>query len=96
MRDARIVYGARCMWWGSIDESATAGSGLPVTPCCGSPMFEVESEAEWWAQVDAHEERTGTRGYRQFIEWLRGRCYPTPDAALQAFYEAGHTMDSPR
>lgn len=87
LADPRIVCGARCSWWDSIDKAGRAPSGLPVTPCCGSPMFEVESEDEWWRVVDAHQTQTGDDSYRQFVEWIRGRCFPDLATARQAFDE---------
>lgn len=88
--DGRIAYGANCRWWGSIGEVGTSsrGSGLPCCPRCGGMLFEMESEGEWWSGVDAYE-AGGHPGYRAFIEWLRGRCYPTFDAA-KAAYDATH------
>lgn len=83
---------------GSIDEVALKGGGrfggLPVSPCCGSPLFEVASEAEWWRQVDEYEATSGQRGYRQFIEWLRGKCFRTREDAMKAFYDEGHPTPS--
>jgi hypothetical protein len=71
----RIVYGARCTWWGSISEVGSTGTGLPVCPHCGGVLFEVPDEAGWWQGVDAYEAE-GRAGYRRLIEWARGRCYP--------------------
>lgn len=91
--DLRIVYGARCSWWDSIDKVATTTGlpgGLPVCPHCGSPLFEVGSETEWWAGVDQHESEREP-GYRAFIEWLRGKCFPTLEAARAAYREEGRT-----
>lgn len=96
MADTRVVYGMRCTWWGSINEVALKGEnegrfgGLPVSPCCGSPLFEMANEVEWWTAVDTHEAKTGQRGYRQFIEWLRGKCFTTQEEAMKAFYAEGH------
>lgn len=94
-QDYRIVTGANCSWWGSISEVGTAGSGLPVCPQCGSPLFEVESEAVWWAQVDRFIEANPDRemvegitvadGYRDFIEWGRGKCFPGREGAGVTF-----------
>jgi hypothetical protein len=84
---ARIVYGARCQWWDSIDKVATKPSGLPCCPRCGGVLFEVGSEERWWADVEAHEAK-GSPGYRGFIEWLRGRCFPSYQAALDAYNAA--------
>lgn len=74
-RDPRIVYGARCTWWDSIDKVGRTGSGLPGCPHCGSPLFETPDEATWWAGVGAYE-RDGHPGYRELVEWGRGRCLP--------------------
>lgn len=76
----RVTYGARCSWWGLITEAATRASGLPCCPHCHGVLFEVADEATWWAGVDAHE-ANGLAGYRAFIEWLRGRCFPSVAAA---------------
>lgn len=97
MRDDRIVYGARCVWWDSISEvgekPASAGSpfpaspgerGLPCCPHCGGVLFEVPSETEWWVGVDQHE-AAGNPGYRAFVEWLRSRCFPNVATARAAF-----------
>ena len=81
----RIVYGARCAWWGSIHDVAAKPSGLPCCPHCGGVLMEVGSEAEWWAGVD-RSEQDGNPGYRAFIEWLRGQCFPTLEQARE-FYD---------
>lgn len=88
MADTRIVYGARCTWWDSIDQAATTPAGLPCCPHCSSPLFETDSEATWWSGVDAYE-RDGHPGYRDVITWARGRCFP-PDGrtAIDALTEA--------
>lgn len=95
-RDARIVYGAQCVWWDSIHH-AGRGAAIPVCPECGSPLFEVESESAWWASVALFEsgEADGIKkkGYRDFLEWLRGKCFPGPTAALLAWgEETGRTI----
>ena len=72
--DTRIVYGANCVWWGRIQEVSRTKSGLPCCPHCGSVLFEVPSEREWWANVDAHESK-GNLGYRSFVEWLHNHHY---------------------
>lgn len=71
----RVVFGARCTWWGSITETASTGTGLPCCPHCGGVLFETDDEATWWAGVDAFEAE-GRPGYRRLIEWARGRCMP--------------------
>lgn len=84
MADERIVYGARCAWWDSIDQIATTTSGLPLCPHCGSPLFEVANEREWWVGVDRYE-AAGNPGYREFVMWLRGKCFRSVDLARVAF-----------
>jgi hypothetical protein len=87
MADPRIVYGAGCSWWDSIDKVAKTASGLPCCPHCGGVLFEVANEARWWRDVQMFESEHEP-GYRKFIEWLRGRCFPGPaflDKARNAY-----------
>lgn len=93
----RVVYGARCSWWDSIDKVGTkdgVAGGLPVCPHCGSPLFEVESEAVWLGPALARYEAAGRPGYRAMIEWGRGKCFRAerpgehPMEALRRAYEA--------
>lgn len=84
--DTRVVYGARCVWWNNIAAVSTTPRGLPCCPHCGGVLFEVPDEQTWWAGVDAHES-THEPGYRKFVEWLRGRCYPSIDEARAAYAE---------
>ena len=58
--------------------------GLPCCPHCGSMLFEVESEQVWFDGVDKYE-ANGHPGYRKFIEWMRGKCFPSLEEA-QAHY----------
>ncbi|MCC8949310.1 hypothetical protein H8A97_30465 [Bradyrhizobium sp. Arg62] len=90
IEDTRIVYGFRCVWWDGIEKVGSKGQGplggLPCCPHCGSPLFEMPSPKEWWDGVERHQ-ANGHPGYRDFIEWLKGRCFPTVQAA-KAAYEA--------
>lgn len=72
--DERIAYGAACTWWGPIREVGASPSGLPGCPECGGVLFEVRTEAKWWAGVDRWARETADPEYREFIRWLRGRC----------------------
>jgi len=97
MEDTRIVCGARCCWWDSIDKvgstPATGGATLPACPHCGGVLYEYPNEAEWWASVDRYEQCSGTVGYRGLMEWLRGRCVRDLAAALKAYETAtGRTV----
>lgn len=90
MSDQRIVYGARCSWWDSIDKigktaPGPSGHALPCCPHCSGVLFEVQSEAEWWAGVDKYEREKPEPGYRQFVEWMRGKCFPGYVAARAAY-----------
>lgn len=84
MSDPRIVCGARCTWWDSIDKIAKTppkGPGhvqLPCCPHCGGELFEYENEAAWWAAVDSYAaEPTAPSYYRKMVEFGRGKCFRT-------------------
>ena len=75
MKDKRIVYGAGCTWWDSIDKVATLDNGLPCCPYCSSVLFEMSNIEEWDKNVLSYEQ-DGNPGYRKMIEWMRGKCFP--------------------
>lgn len=83
MADTRIVYGARCGWWDSIDKVGVDG-GLPCCPHCKGLLFEMDSPKTWWAGVDRYE-AAGHQGYHAFVEWIRGKCMDWSEA--QEIYE---------
>lgn len=62
--------------------------GLPCCPKCGGMLFEVGSEEQWMASVDKYE-REGHPGYRDFILWQRGKCFPNMAAAVSAYRAQG-------
>jgi hypothetical protein len=89
--DLRIVYGARCTWWDGIEKVGHRGEPgplgrLPCCPHCKGVLFEMPTPKEWWASVEKYQ-NAGHPGYRAFIEWLKGKCFPNFDAA-KAAYEA--------
>lgn len=90
--DTRITYGAQCVWWGGIEDIGKTkprepgGISLPCCPKCGGMLFELPSPKEWWDGVEKYE-ANGHPGYRAFIEWRKGKCFPTQEAA-KAAYEA--------
>lgn len=102
-KDTRIVYGANCVWWDSIDkvgstsnhprypEDFQRGRGLPCCPHCGSVLFEVPSEEEWYREVELFEkcDKNGNPhpGYKKFIEWQRGKCFPSMASAAAKYKE---------
>lgn len=91
MKDTRIVYGARCTWWDSIDKIGKLPGGLPCCPHCNSPLFEMESETEWFDSVDRYAQTHP--GYREKIEWGRGKCF-VGLGGLDRAYEARETTAS--
>lgn len=68
--DERLCYGVGCTWFGPIQEVKITETGLPCCPYCGSMLYEMANEAEWWESVDQHE-RAGHPGYRGMWEWQR-------------------------
>ena len=90
MSDERIVFGAQCTWWDSIDKVATTRTGLPCCPHCGGVLFEVDNIETWNAQVKHYQTVEdlrcgGAMGYGRFITWLRGKCYPNVGEARAEF-----------
>lgn len=95
-KDPRIVVGARCTWWDSIDKIGRLHTGrvsngreitLPCCPHCKSVLYEYPNESVWFLGVDAFD-RTNP-GYRKMIEWGRGNCFPSFQDAQKAYNEAG-------
>lgn len=82
--DTRMVYGARCAWWGTIHDVASNG-GIPCCPTCGSPLFEMDSPETWWAGVDRFD--ATHPGYRKMMEWSTGRHFKSA-ADMAAAYAA--------
>lgn len=81
--DQRIVYGAHCTWWDSIQRVGRRGN-LPCCPHCGSPLFEMPSEAQFIDGARAYE-ASGHPAYVSKLTWARGKCFPG-FAALEAEY----------
>lgn len=82
--DTRLVYGVNCSWWGLIAETSRTSGGIPCCPHCCSVLFEVATETEWWANVDAHE-AAGHPGYRAMIEWSRGKHFASHFSMERAY-----------
>jgi hypothetical protein len=87
--DNRVVYGISCVWWDGIEKVGKTplrgGVSLPCCPQCGGVLMQVDGPKQWWDAVEKHE-ASGHPGYRAFIEWLKGKCFPTMQAA-QEIYE---------
>lgn len=88
----KVVYGARCVWWDTIDKTGRTppreGISIPCCPHCGGVLYEAGSEDEWWVAVDRHEAKKPEPGYRKLLEWMRGKCFTNYPAAQKAYAEA--------
>lgn len=85
VKDTRIVYGARCVWWDSIDKAvALPDGGLPSCPHCHSVLFETD-ETQWTDGMKKYESE-GHPGYVGMMTWSRGKCFPSM-AALEAAWK---------
>lgn len=85
MNDPRIVYGALCTWWESIQHAARSSDAVPVCPQCRRPLFEMDSMEDWQSAVDAWAERCEDPDYPKYIAWLRGKCYPNHETAKEVY-----------
>lgn len=86
-----IVYGAaNCTWYDNIERVGqlriTGDHLLPCCPMCQSPLLQV-SEEEWNKQVQDHADRTADPEYKDFVEWMRGRCF-TKYVVARSVYRA--------
>jgi hypothetical protein len=91
--DERIAYGVGCTRWDSVGKVAVSKkSGLPVCPHCGGLLMEAKNEKEWFDCADVYE-KGGHRGYRKFMEWMRGKCFKSmEDASLIYESETGELV----
>lgn len=83
--DPRMVYGALCTWWDTIDKAHCSHDRLPVCPFCGRPLFEMRNEEVWQESVDHWAETTDDADYPKYIAWLRGKCYPNHATARKDY-----------
>lgn len=96
MSDRRIVYGANCCWWDSVDKISTlkgySGSTLPCCPFCKSVLYEVPNIEEWEAGAKKYE-KNGHPGYLKLLLWMRGKHFKTMEEAKTAL--ANEQKDRP-
>lgn len=78
-----VVYGARCVWWDTIDKAATLPGGLPCCPHCKSVLFEMDL-GTWWKGIDHH--AASNPGYREMMMWSQSKCFRDMKA-LEAAYQ---------
>lgn len=95
MTDTRIAYGARCTWWDSIQKVGVKVIGrdvndlhdLPCCPHCHGMLFEVATEDIWFtaAHAAAAQPDNDIPDYVLYLQWLRGKCFPTHKAAYEVY-----------
>lgn len=83
--DKRFCYGARCTWFGPIQQVGKLPEGLPCCPLCKGVLFEYPTEKSWWVDVDSF--TTSHPGYRAMLEWQRdqNKCFPWPQVLALAY-----------
>lgn len=86
MTDRRIVYGARCQWWSTIDQAGQTASGLPGCPK-GHVLLEVENLETWLKHVDEIHPL-----YREFLIWMQNQHFDNIEQAM-LFYCARESFD---
>lgn len=86
--DRRVVCGVNCTWWGIIQEVApipnmrgSRGKPLPGCPHCHGVLFQFNDMDEWMRKAREFESKDHP-GYVEFIQWLRGHCFPSMTIAL--------------
>ena len=88
--DARIVYGAVCTWWDSIEKAAQLRNGMPCCPYCSGPLFECPSEEDWNELIAKHNQVQP--GYTAYIAWARGRCFKDWMVARHEYVKGRDTL----
>lgn len=93
-KDPRIVFGANCVWWDSIDKAGRMKPELPLPCCpyCKSVLMEIPNIEAWNESVD-HYEAKGHPGYRAFVDWMRGKCFRSSKDAQAAYALEGGEVD---
>jgi|ERR1044072_1875458 hypothetical protein len=81
-KDERVVYGANCTWWEDIHKVGRRGS-IPACPHCGGVLFEMENIRQWNGAVEKHDAEKP--GYKDFIAWLRGKCFRNYKDAIEVY-----------
>lgn len=94
--DTKVVFGATCVWWDTIDRASKRPFGdfeLPCCPHCGSALFET-TMSKWTADVFKQDAKEF--GYAELIAWMRGKCFPdykTAKAARDMEFRRVQTID---
>lgn len=86
MTDTRVVYSISCSWWDDIYKVGhTRNHDLPCCPYCGSMLMEMHNEEEWWSNVKHYENMNNEPDYGNFVEWVRGKCFPDLTIAREEY-----------
>lgn len=88
-----IVYGAGCVWWDFISKASKNSHDLPCCPHCGSVLFQMEPK-QWRERVEAYQQQTRDLSYKDFIQWLQGRCFKTLKEARACFDQYRETQQA--
>jgi hypothetical protein len=96
--DMRLVMGAQCVWWGTMDETGTRKADrMPCCPTCGGLLTEMGEAEDIWRGVKSFEEGTYLSlnpntpppkphpGYYEWFQWSKGKCYPTAKLSAQQY-----------
>jgi hypothetical protein len=82
MSEVLIVYGARCVWWDSIDKASQLPNGLPCCPHCKSVLLQQMPKD--WEEGMAQQELKEP-GYTALLAWMRGKCFADMIVAREAY-----------
>lgn len=90
MKDNRVVFGAVCVWWDTIDKADKISETIPIPCCphCRNVLLEVGTIEEWDNNVDRYEKENHP-GYKAFMDWLRGKCFKNIKDAKAAYNSEG-------
>lgn len=87
-----IAYGLDCMWWDAASEARVKNHWMRADtlhcPKCGGACGLMPDENEFFRTARRFEQ-IGHPGHEALIRWLKGRCYRTYRAALEACMLAG-------
>lgn len=86
LKDTRIAYGSRCVWWDNIQKTGKGFQGLPCCPHCKGLLFEVPSMEQWQRGIDEYDKHNP--GYKDLMKWLQGKCFKTIKDAKNAILQA--------
>ena len=87
-KEQEIAHGKGCTWWDAADKARTKETAMEAnTPCCPHCKGLVANTTlnRWNKIIEMHANITGNRRYKEFMAWIRGRCFATYNAAWSQF-----------